>query len=249
MAEEQNKVLAEKVFWNNWVTLASNAPSNANQNEDNISMAHSLRPNAKEYAAKVAQQQAAERRKDNLKLMAMLVFGFLAICLIIFLLGLIDLKPDLSYTASSDNSQKSAAAAKEDAAEIEASIQEEMKKGSFTSKEAYFSAELAKQSLDVGDDLVEFSKKIKSSTSKMNITGLVIAKKMDQITKLKTINGFGVELVKLGDESDDVKLISHLKGMTSSVEFFSEDGRVVAHFKDYPPSYCAGTKGAAVCGS
>ncbi len=249
MAEEQNKVLAEKAFWNNWVTLASNGPNNTDQNEDNISMAHSLRPNAKEYAAKVAQLQAAERRKENLKLMAIMAFGFLAICLIVFLLGLIDVKSDLSPTASGDNSQKSAAQAKEDPAEIEASVQEEMKKGGFTNKEAYFSAELAKQSLDVGDELVEFSKKIKTSTSKMNITGLVIAKKMDQITQLKTINGFGVELVKLGDESDDVRLISHLKGMTSSVEFFAEDGRVVAHFKDYPPSYCAGTKGAAVCGS
>jgi hypothetical protein len=247
MTQQQNKVLAENTFWNSWDKLAANEPSNAGQNQDDLRTAHSNRLNAKEYADKIAHQQALERRKDNLKLMAMMVFGLFAICLVVFLLGLVDLKSDLSSTATDDTPQS--APPQETAAEIEASIQDEMKKGGFTSKDDYFSAELAKQSLNVGDDLVEFSHKIKSFIPNMNITGLVISKKMDQITKLKAINGFGVELVKLGEESDDFKLISHLKGMTSSVEFFAEDGRIVAHFKDYPASYCAGTKGTAVCGS
>jgi hypothetical protein len=249
MAQDQEKSLAEKTFWNSWGKFAPNESIYTDQNEGDLSTAHSSRLNAKEYAARVAQQQAVERRKDNLKLLAMMVFGFLVICLVVFLLGLFDGKSDLSATVANDNSQKSAAQVIEDPAEIEASIQEEMIKGGFTSKDAYFSAELAKQSLDVGDDLVEFGKKINPFVSKMNITGLVIEKKMDQLTKLKAINGFGVELVKLGDESDDFKLISHLKGKTSSVEFFAEHGRIVAHFKDYPASYCAGTKGSAVCGS
>ncbi|HCW06668.1 MAG TPA: hypothetical protein DGG95_04800 [Cytophagales bacterium] len=246
---EQDKVLAEKAFWNSRVTLVTNGPNNAGKNENDLSMSDLNRLNAKEYAARIAQQQALERQKDNLKLLAMMALGFLAICLIVYLLGLVNVQSSSSPTASGDNIEKSATNAKEDAAEIEASIQEEMKNGNFKSKEAYFSAELAKQSLDVDDELVEFSKKIMSTTSKMNITGLVVAKKMDQITKLKSLNGFGVELVKAGDESDDFKLISHLKGQTSSVEFFAEGGRVVAHFKDYPASYCAGTKGIAVCGS
>lgn len=249
MSEEQNKAFAEKAFWNSWVTLLSNGSKNVSQNEKKFNMAHSPRSNAADYADRVAQQQAEERRKENFKLITMIVIGFLAICLLVYLLGLIHVKSELSSTASDGKSRQSAAQTKEDPAEIEASIQEEMKKGGYTSRDDYFSAELAKQSLDVGDDLVEFSKRIKSATSKMNITGLVIAKKIDQIQRFKTINGFGVELVRMGDESDDVKLISHLKGMTSSVEFFAENGRVVAHFKDYPSSYCAGTKGAAVCGS
>lgn len=250
MSEEQNKVLSEKTFWDSWVSLVSNGHKNVNKNEPDFNVAHSVRMSASNYAAKIAQQQAKERRKENLKLITMLVFGFLTICLVLYLLGLIDVKPDLSSESSSRDSRQSTVQPKEeDPAEIETSIQEEMKNGGYTSRDDYFSSELAKQSLDVGDALVEFSKKIKSSSSKMNITGLVIAKKYDQIEKLKTVNGFGVELVRMGDESDDVKLISHLKGMTSSVEFYAEKGRVVAHFKDFPPSYCSKTNGAAVCGS
>jgi hypothetical protein len=246
---EQNKVVAENTFWNGWLALKSNVANNAGKNDDQHEH-EPIRRMANEYADRVAQHQAEASRKENLKLIAMVVTGILAICLIVFLLSLINVEPDASTAKNGDSSQKSTSLSKEEEAEkIETSIKEDMAKGGFTTKEAYFSSELTKQSNDVGKELVEFSKRIKSVSPKMNITSLVIAKKMDQFKKDKTINGFGIELVEMGDESDDVKLISHLNGMTSPVEFYAEDGRVVAHFKNYPPSYCAGTKGAAVCGS
>jgi hypothetical protein len=251
MDKNQNKILAEKAFWNVWGSLESNSAKNGSQKAGGLDMVEHIRRDDKEYAARIAQQQAEAQRKENLKLMAMIVAGLLAICLIVFLLGLIDMKSETSSTASGGNTQQSAAQLKEETPEmIQASIEEEVIKGGFASKEAYFSSELTKQSNDVDKDLVEFSKKIKSVNPKMNITSLVIAGKLEQLTDDKIINGFGIELVSPRDgESDNVSLISHLKGMTSSVEFFAEGGRVVAHFKDYPASYCAGTKGAAVCGS
>jgi hypothetical protein len=249
MPDDQNKKIVEMAFWKSWGTLESNAANNAGQNERKPKMAEPIWQDDKEYTARVAQQLAEARRKENIKLMAMMVIGFLAIYLIVFLLGLIDLKSK-APSASGGNSQQSEAQSKEETPEmIQASIEEEMIKGGFSSKEAYFSSELTKQSNDVSTDLTEFSKKIQSVTPKMNVTSLVIAGKMEQLTKDKTFNGFGIEVVGSEDgESDNVSLVSHLKGMTSSVEFFAEGGRIVAHFKDYPASYCAGTKGAAVCG-
>ncbi len=211
MSKDQNKNLAEKAFWNIWGNLESNAINNPSQNEGRLKIVDPIRQDDKEYAARIAQQQADESRKEKLNLMAMVVVGFLAICLIVYLLGLIDMKPETSSAVSGGNNLQSAGQSKEDASEIiEASIEEEVIKGGFSNKEAYFSSELTKQSNDVGNDLIEFSKKIKSVNPKMNITSLVIAGKMDQLTKDKIINGFGIEMVgPRDDESDNVSLISH----------------------------------------
>jgi hypothetical protein len=250
MTKNQNKKLAEKAFWNSWSNFKSDGANKADQYKVKLRLVEPIRRDDKEYAARLAQQHAEERRKENLKLMAMLGVSAVAVYLVVFLLGLI-VKPEASSAASHAKSQQSAGESKEDTPEmIEASIQEEIAKGGFSSKEAYFSSELVKQSADVGDGLSEFSKKIMLVTPKMNVTSLVIAGKLDQITNDKTFNGFGIEVVgSIDGESDNVSLISHLKGMTSPVEFYAEGGRVVAHFKDYPESYCAGTKGTAVCGS
>lgn len=246
MAKIENKQSAEKDFWNSWGALESNA-----KDKDRFGSDEPNRRDDKEYTARLAKLEAEANRQENLKLIAMIVAGFLAICLIVYLLSLVDMKSDATTAASgSSNQQPSAQANAEIAEKNAADIEKDMAKGGFTSKEAYFSSVLAKQSEDVGTDLTEFSKKIKTVSEKMNVTSLVIASKMDQITKDKTLGGFGIEVVgDRGTESDDVSLISHLNGMTSSVEFFAEGGRIVAHFKDYPPSYCAEAKGAAVCGS
>jgi hypothetical protein len=246
MPEDQNKTLVEKAFWRSWGKLETNAAKKDGRFETD----EPSRRNDKEYTARLAQLEAEAARKENFKLLVMIVVGILAICLIVYLLSLVNMKPEATTTSSGEISQQSASQPTAESAEsIEASIQEEMTKGGFSSREAYFSSELTKQSKEVDSNLTEFSQKIKAVTPKMNVTSLVIASKMDQIAKDKTMSGFGIEVVGArGTESDDVKLISHLKGMTSSVEFFAEGGRIVAHFKDYPPSYCAETKGEAVCG-
>jgi hypothetical protein len=247
MPENQDKNLVEWTFWNSWGKLES---KKGNNGKASITT-ESSHQDDKEYAARVAKLQAEASRKENLKLLVAVVVGILAVCLIVYLLGLIDIKPEESTPVVDSNSEQTAGQPKEETPEeIEAAIQEELKKGGFSSKEAYFSAELTKQSHDVGKTLTEFSKKMKSISPKMNITSLVIASKMERLSKDKTINGFGIEIIGPRDgESDEVKLVSHLKGKTSPVEFFAEGGRVVAHFKDYPASYCKETKGAAVCGN
>jgi hypothetical protein len=251
MKNDQSKTIVEKAFWNSWGKLKSGMSPDGKQPQDELNLADSSRRGDKEYSARIIQQQDEESRKENLKLFVMIVAGILAICLIVYLLSLIDMKTEVTTARSDDNRHESASQPTEMTAEmIEASIQEGMAKGGFTTKEAYFSSELTKQSNEVDKELVEFSKRIRKVNPKMNITSLVIAKKMEQFKKDKSINGFGIEVVGPRDgESDDVKLISHLNGKTSSVEFYAEDGKVVAHFKDYPPNYCAETKGAAVCGS
>lgn len=251
MSKNKNQILAEKEFWSSWGNLESNASKNSAQIEGKRTIPEPNRRDDKEFAARFAEHLAQERRKENLKLMAMMVVGVIAISLTLYLLGLIEIKKAPLSAAASGNSHSAEAVKKVETPEmIEASIEEEMAKGGFSTREAYFNSELTKQAHDVGMNLDEFSKNIKPLTPKMNITSLVIAGKIEQFSQYKTVNGFGIELVESKeDESDEVKLISHLKGMTSTVEFFAENGRVVAHFKDYPPSYCAGTKGAAVCGS
>ena len=246
MPEDQNKTLVEKAFWRSWGKLETNAA----KKDGRFETGEPSRRSDKEYTAKLAQLEAEAARKENLKLLVMIVVGILAICLIVYLLSLVNMKPKATIASSGDSSQQSASQpAAESAESIEASVKEEMAKGGFSSKEAYFSSVLTKQSNEAGSSLTEFSKKIQSVTQKMNVTSLVIAGKLEQISKDKTMSGFGIEVEGArGTESDDVKLVSHLNGMTSSVEFFAEGGRIVAHFKDYPPSYCAETKGAAVCG-
>jgi hypothetical protein len=250
MAEDQNKKIAEKSFWESWGKLGSNAANNAGQKEDMLRTGEPNRRDALDYAAKIVQQQAAESRKDNLKLAGIAVAGFFAIFLIVYLLGLINMKPEAVSAGSGETSQQSAnqdAVQNTEMSEVE--LEQVLAEGGFATKEAYYGSVLKKQSSDIGDDLNEFSKKIKAATPKMNVTALVIAKKMEQFTKNKVYKGFGIELAGHADsESDNVKLISHLNGQTSPVEFFAEDGRIVAHFKDYPKSYCASTNGAAVCG-
>jgi preprotein translocase subunit Sss1 len=244
MAEDQNKIHVEKAFWRSWGKVEKSLAKNRALLETDEPAR-----NDKEYVARLARLEADATRKENIKLLVMIVVGILAIGLTVYLLSLINIKPEATTASSGGNSQQSASQPAESPESIEASIQEEMSKGGFSSKEAYFSSELIKQTNEVDSNLTVFSKKIKLVTPKMNITSLVIASKLDQLSKDKIMRGFGIEVVGArGAESDDVKLISHLKGMTSSVEFFAEGGRVVAHFKDYPPSYCAGTKGAAVCG-
>lgn len=246
MAEDQHKKIAEKSFWESWGKLGSNAVNNAGQKEDRLRAGEPNRRDALDYAAKIAQQQAAESRKDNLKLIGMVVAGFFAILLVVYLLGMINMKPEAESAGSSEISRSSVA---QDTEMSEAELEQVLEEGGFATKEAYYGSVLKKQSSDVGDDLNEFSKKIKTATPKMNVTALVIAKKMEQFTTNKVYKGFGIELAGQADsESDDVKLVSHLNSQTSSVEFFAEDGRIVAHFKDYPASYCASTNGAAVCG-
>jgi len=182
--------------------------------------------------------------------MATVTTGLLVMGLILYLLGLIEINPAPSSASAEGVNQASEALLEQDPAEVEAAIQEEMIKGGFTTKEAYFSSELTKQASDVSAELTEFGKKMKSIRPKFDVTGLVIEGKLGQLTKTQSLDGFGIEVVtKKEGESDEVSLISHLKGMTSSVKFYAEGGRIVAHFKDYPESYCTATKGAAVCGS
>lgn len=245
MAKDQNKKVAENTFWKSWEALESKGDNNTGQNEGSLD-----RHEAMDYAERIAQQQALEKRKDNLKLLVAVAVGVLAVFVIVYVLGLIDIKPKVSNTGSGEVSQQPPSQSAAESSIMSADeIEQAMAKGGFATKEAYYGSVLKKQSADVGDGLDEFSKKIKSATPKLNITALVIAQKMEQLTKNKIYQGFGIELADHADsESDNVQLISHLNGQTSSVEFFAEDGRVVAHFKDYPPSYCASTNGAAVCG-
>lgn len=170
MNNNQSKNLAEKNFWNSWGTLTANVNKHAGKNHERQDIVESTRRSDKQYAATVAQQLAEERRKENLKLIAMVVVGILATGLIVYLLGLVDIKKETSTAAAGGSSPHSAKPSKEDIAEMEASIEEEMVKGGFTSKEAYFSSELTKQATDVSKELKEFSKKIKAVSPKFNVT-------------------------------------------------------------------------------